>query len=289
MLVLHFIYSLCSGVETSRHQTQDNDISMDVEVHANVTRTKAFKGLKSGRGSSKSGRYTQDLVKDDGRRDADYKEEALRRAQDGSVDNIRSTVGNIKNKSLFDESRSVSDHQGNGLYNEAGRNELKMFEAKYEASLKNIKGSKEILGANQQSGDADERNREAPVDADEYDDGMDLRADVVEELDDAGPEGKTRSARPHTIDTWESSHVNLVEDEKQDVEEADKGSSDSNSEETLSDPQISRVIAERQPARRLIPRPGSKKKPKHRKVSGNCNSFHIIPVVRSDELKIQHF
>lgn len=270
VLVLHFIYSLCSGLETSRHRTQDDDISKDADFHPNVTRTKALKGLKSGLGSSKSGRYSHDLVKDDRKRDADYKEEALRRARDVSVDNR-----NMKNKSLLDEFHGVSDHQVNGLYNEAGRSELKMFEAKYEASLKNTKGSsKEIHGDNQQSGDAD---------ADEYDDGMDLRTDVVEELDEAGPEGKARSARPHTIDTWESSHVSLVEDEKQDaVEEADKGSSDSNSEETLSDPLISRVIAERQPVRRLIPQSRPKKKPKHRKVSGNC-------IVRSHESKIQHF
>ncbi|KAH6780412.1 transmembrane protein [Perilla frutescens var. hirtella] len=276
-----FYYILQSkGLEISRHQAQDDYISSNVDFRMNVTRTKASKDLKFGHESSAHGRDSRDWDKDDRRRDEAYRKVALGKAQDVFVDNIRSTMANINNKSLFNLSHVVLDHQGNGLYNEAGRNELKMYEAKYEASLKNISGSKDMLGDNQQSEDADEKNREAIGDVDEYDDGVDLRADVVEELDDAGPDGKDRSAStiPLTIDTWESSHVNHVEDEKQDiVEEVDKASTDSNSVETIPNPQNSTVgyhskQAKGQPARRLIPekRSSSRKKPKHRKVSGTC-------------------
>lgn len=272
MFILHFIYTLCLGVEISTHQAQDDDISMDADFFKNVTRTKASKHLKFGNGSFARGRGSRDRVK---RRDED---EALRQARDGSVENIRAIMKNLNRKSLFNKTRGFWNRQGNSLYNEAGRKELIMFEAKYKASLKNVRGSKDVPD------DADERNHEALVDADEYDDGMDLRADVVEELDDAGIDGRERAAStiPRAIDTWDSSHVDHVEDEKQDVvEEADNDASDLYSEETPTDPQNSSVLhnskrassVEVRPARRLIPekrRPGAKKKPKNQKPLGNC-------------------
>lgn len=177
------------------------------------------------------------------------------------MDNIRSIVARINNKSFFNKSRSASGDRGNGLHNDAGRDELKMFEAKYEASLKNHGGH------NQQSEDADE-----------YDDGMEFVGDVLEDLDD----GKERSSStiPRSTDTVESSHANRVEDEKRDVvEEADSDASDLY-EETPPDPKSSGVEShsqrtEGQPARRLIPESRTKKKPKNRKVAGNCISFHV--------------
>ncbi|XP_042006360.1 probable hexosyltransferase MUCI70 [Salvia splendens] len=153
--------------------------------------------------------------------------EALRQTRDGSVENIHSIMKNIKRKSIFNGSHR-------GLYKEGERNELIMFEAKYKASLKNIKGSEDVLG------------------------------------DD------------HLSDTWDSSHLDLVEDEKQDViEEADKDSSDLNSQETLPHPENASGQynskrtrpTEGQTAHRQIPekrRPDSKKKPKNRKPPGAC-------------------
>lgn len=246
-------FSLGLEIQTSRQQGQDDGVSTEADSIKNVTRTKAY---KRGYGSLARGRGPRDWVRDDRRKSA--------------MENIRSIVARINKNSLFNKTRSASDGRGNGLYNEAALDELKMFEAKYEASLKNFGGH------NQQS-----------VDADEYDDGMDLGADVVEELDDG--KGRSSSTLPHNIDTWESSHVNHVEDEKQDVvedekrdvvEEADNDASDLY-EETLPDPKNSRVEshsqrAEGQPARKLIPESRPKKKPpKNRKVSGNCISFHM--------------
>lgn len=258
-------------MEISIHQAQDDDTSTDADFLKNVTRTKASKYLKLGSGSSR-GRGSRDRGKDAKMRDEN---EALRQTRDGSVENIRSIMKNIKRKSILNGS-------DRGLYKEGERNELIMFEAKYKASLKNIKGSNDVL-------DDDQLSDEKPlVDADEYDDGLDLSADVVEELDDAGRDGTDRAAStilPQSIDTWDSSHMDLVEDEKQDViEEADKDSSDLNSQETLPHPQNASGQynskrtrpTEGQTAHRLIPekrRPDSKKKPKNRKPQGNCTSF----------------
>ncbi|XP_042008413.1 probable hexosyltransferase MUCI70 isoform X1 [Salvia splendens] len=266
-LFYHILQS--NAVEISIHQAQDDDISTDADFLKNVTRTEASKYHKLGNGSFSRGRDSRDRGKDAKMRDEN---EALRQTRDGSVENIRSIMKNIKRKSLFNGSHR-------GLYKEGEHNELIMFEAKYKASLKNVKGSKDVVGDDQLS------DEKPLVGADEYDDGLDLRADVVEELGDAGHDGTDRATStilPHSIDTWDSSHLDLVEDEKQDVvEEADKDSSDLNSEETLPHPQNASDQfnskrtrpAEGQPVRRLIPekrRSDSKKKPKNRKPPSAC-------------------
>ncbi|KAI3460649.1 hypothetical protein Pfo_017312 [Paulownia fortunei] len=283
-----FYFSLQSkGGEMNRRQGQDDDMGIDTDFLMNVTRTQKPKELKFGDGSVAHGWDSRDWDKDDRRRDEDYKEE--KQTRDDTVDKVHATVKNRDNKSSLDKSYNVLDHQGNGLYNEAGRNELKMYEAEYEASLKNIGESTDVHGkSNQQSGDADGRNHRVLDDADEYDDGMDLQDDQMEEYDDVGHDEKDHSGatKPHIIDTGESSHAHHARNKKQDiVEEVDKASNDLYSEESLSNSQLSKVqshseyasFAEGQPVRRLIPerRSGSKKKTKRRKFSGTCQMKNL--------------
>lgn len=144
-----------------------------------MTRTDRLKVLKFGQGSVAHGRDSRYWDKDDRRRDEDYNEEAVEHstvgAQDRSTGNVRKGMNSDK-KSSFAELHKVTDHKGIGLYNEAGRNELKMYEAEYEASLKSVKGSlTEGKNTNQLSDDAANSIHTEEVDADdEYDDGIDL-------------------------------------------------------------------------------------------------------------------
>ncbi|KAL8467247.1 hypothetical protein ACS0TY_036102 [Phlomoides rotata] len=279
-----FYFSLQSkGVEISRNEAQDDDIGIDMDFLMNVTRLDKSEDLKFGHESATHGQDSHDLDKDGRRRDQDYNEEKWQRARDDPVGHILTTAGNSDNKSSFDKSLNDLDHRGNGLYNEAGRNELKTYEAEYEASLNKTGDSTDVLGkSNLVSGDVDGGNRRALDDADEYDDGMDLQ-DQMEEYDDVGHDEKDHSGytKPHTIDTWESSHMHHASNKKQDViEDAEKASNDLYSEETLSKSQHSEAqhhsghvsSAEGQHARKLLPgrRSRSRKKSKHRKSLGIC-------------------
>ncbi|KAL0391682.1 UNVERIFIED_CONTAM: hypothetical protein Sradi_2391000 [Sesamum radiatum] len=218
--------------------------------------------------------------KDDRRRDEDYNEVELERGRDDSVDKVRAPVKNRYSKSSFTKPHKVLGHQGNGLYNEAGRNELKMYEAEFEASLEKIGESTDVQGKkNQQSWNTDGRNLTAVTDADEYDDDIDLQDDQMEEYDDVVHDGRVKSGatKPSVIDV-ESSHAHHARKKNKDViEEADKGSNDLYDEKSLSNSQHSNVnghsghagFAEGQPVRPQR-RSGSKRKPKNRKFSGTC-------------------
>ncbi|KAK6114781.1 hypothetical protein DH2020_007050 [Rehmannia glutinosa] len=269
-----FYFALQSkGGEINRHQTQDDDTSNDTDFLMDVRRIQKTNELKFGRGSVAHGRDSRYWDKDDRRRDDDYSEEDLERAHDGSVDKVRSPLKNIDKKSNHDRSHEVSDHRGNGLYNEAGRNELKMYEAEYEASLKSVG----------ESTDTDGREHRALDDADEYDDGIDLQDDQMEEGDDVEHDDKYHSSatKPRIIASEEASHVHYARNKNQNVDEdADKDSTDLYSKDSPPDFQHAKVNAisghasgaEGQPVRRLTPekRSGSKKKPKRRKFSGSC-------------------
>lgn len=152
----------------------------DTDFLTNVTRTDRLKVLKFGQGSVAHGRDSRYWDKDDRRRDEDYNEEAVEHStvgvQDGSTGNVHKGLMNSDKKSSFAELRKVTDHNGIGLYNEAGRNELKMYEVEYEASLKSVKGLQtEVKDTNQLSGDAAKGIHTEEVDADdEYDDGIDI-------------------------------------------------------------------------------------------------------------------
>ncbi|KAL3830276.1 hypothetical protein ACJIZ3_019078 [Penstemon smallii] len=281
-----FYFSLQSkGGEINRHLAQDDDTSNDTDFLMDVTRIQNSQELKFGHGSVAHGRDSRYWDKDDRRRDEDYSEEELERVQDGSVDKFDTPEKNGDKKSSFDKSHKVLDHRGDGLYNEAGRNELKMYEAEYEASLKNTGESTDVHGkTNQQSRDTDESRHRTLDDADDYDDGIDLQDDQMEEYDDVGHDDKDNSgaSEPHKIGIRKSSHVHHASNKKQQiVEEADKTSNDLYREESLSESQYAEInansghanFAEGQHVRKLMPvrHSRSKKKPKRRKFSGSCD------------------
>ncbi|XP_057793533.1 uncharacterized protein LOC131010139 [Salvia miltiorrhiza] len=271
------------GMESNRHQTEDEDMSNDTDFLMDVTRIQRPRELKFGHGSVTHGRDSRYWDRDDRRRDEDYTEEEQERAQDGSVDKVHITVKKRDKVSSDDRSHASSDHHKNGLYNEAGRNELKMYEAEYEASLKsNEKSTDSDDHRNQHSQDTDGREHRALDEVDEYDDGIDLQDDQMEESDDTGNDYMDHSSA--TILHSSNREASLVHDTRKSKqhtdEEVDEASADLDGKESLSDSQQVKVnliserasSAEGQPVKRLVPekRSGSKKKSKRRKFSGSC-------------------
>ncbi|PRQ24403.1 hypothetical protein RchiOBHm_Chr6g0272041 [Rosa chinensis] len=165
-----------TGAEINSNRAQEDDSRNDSDFLTNVTRTETSKVLKFGKGSVTHGRDSRYWDKDDRRRDEDYNEDVVQHGGAGVDDeSTRATqVKNSKNKSENDEFLNSSNKRA-GLYNEAGRKELKIYEAEYEASLKN----------NRQSNDGYLETRNDVIDADdEYDDGIDSRETHTEEYDD---------------------------------------------------------------------------------------------------------
>lgn len=258
------------GVDLDRHQTQDEDINNDTDFLMDVTRMQRPGELKFGHGSVAHGRDSRYWDRDDRRRDEDYTEEEQERAQDGSVDKIHPPEKKREKVSHNDQSH---DHHRHGLYNEAGRNELKMYEAEYEASLKNTEKSTDTDGR--------EHSHRALDEVDEYDDGIDLQDDQMEETDDAGNDAMDQSSdtKPHNSNRDASVVHHTMKNEQNTDEEGDEASADLYGKESHSDSQQDKVSliseransAEGQAVRKPVPekRSGSKKKSKRRKFSGN--------------------
>lgn len=183
-----FFYFTSQSTELDNNHFQDDgDAENDSDFLTNVTRTKG-KVLQFGHGSVSHGRDSRYWDKDDRRRDDDYNEEDLERNPDSDLDKEQSPPRGKRG-----DKKSLSkglDHGGNGLYNEAGRDELRKYEAKYQASLENSGHSQDghhLTG--HQSDDADKGKKSQMVDADDgYDDGIDVEDAHTDEYDDIGHE-----------------------------------------------------------------------------------------------------
>ena len=277
------------GTEINDYHAQDDDLRSDSDFLTNVTRTQRLKILKFGHGLDTHGRDSRYWDKDDRRRDEDYSEDTLEHVnvgeQDGSIANVHISTKrkNGNKKSSRDESKG-SETRGAGLYNEVGRDELKTYEAEYEASLKNVgelrekHSNKNQLHNNEHVG---LQNEEGDLD-DGYDDGIDLHDAQAEDYDDVRHDNEdnldlvnlnnvNRRDSSDAIDTGTKDH-NIAE-----VEEASIGSSSENSSlnsqhsDKISTRSRHGSVLDGQSARRSSSerRPVSKKKPKRRKFSGN--------------------
>ncbi|RVW48922.1 hypothetical protein CK203_091245 [Vitis vinifera] len=173
--------------------------------------------------------------RDDRRRDEDYNEEALEHStmstRDGSIDKSRVVVKgkNDNEKIFFDNSIKGSGGRGSGLYNEAGRDELKIYEAEYEASLKNVGQSINEHGdRNKLFDDAGFGMHNEEMDADdEYDDGIDSHDARMVEDDDNGHENGDISNVAKSHDSSDS--ISAGTKDGNIVEEVDESSSVSSS------------------------------------------------------------
>lgn len=166
--------------EINSNHAHEDELRNDSDFLTNVTRTETSKVLRFGKGSVMHGRDSRYWDKDDRRRDEDYNEDVVEHSSTGVNDeaahmtDVSVDVKNSDKKSVNDDFPKSSNKKA-GLYNEAGRNELKIYEAEYEASLKN----------NRQSNDENLEKRNEAIDADdEYDDGIDSHETQMEEYDD---------------------------------------------------------------------------------------------------------
>lgn len=134
--VLAFLYITSQNKEFDQRHPQDDIIEDDVDFLTNVTRTQG-QNVQFGRGSFKYGRDSRYWDKDDRRRDEDYSEEDLERNRNATLDMFQSALKGKKSDKKSSSSKSVIDLdlRRGGLYNEAGRDELKVYEAEYQASL----------------------------------------------------------------------------------------------------------------------------------------------------------
>ncbi|KAI3758625.1 hypothetical protein L6452_06192 [Arctium lappa] len=159
---------------------ETDEFGTDLDFLANVTRTERSKILKFGHGLVGHGRDSRYWDRDDRRRDEDYGEDLVGHseigAQGGSLANLSTPLKINDREKRFSEENKRSDHRVAGLYNEAGRNELKMYEAEYEASLKGVSVSKkEAKSNNQQLDDTDKHKHDEEDDLDdEYNDEIDM-------------------------------------------------------------------------------------------------------------------
>ncbi|KAD2805807.1 hypothetical protein R6Q59_029192 [Mikania micrantha] len=160
---------------------ETDEFGTDLDFLANVTRTERSKILKFGHGFVGHGRDSRYWDKDDRRRDEDYDEDLAGRTEIGVNDEslVNDSVqlkAYERQKKLSEENRRRSNHRVTGLYNEAGRNELKMYEAEYEASLKGVSVSKKDTKGIHHLPDGTDKQKHKDEDDldDEYNDEIDM-------------------------------------------------------------------------------------------------------------------
>ncbi|KAL7606524.1 hypothetical protein Lser_V15G19172 [Lactuca serriola] len=218
---------------------EGDEFGSDLDFLANVTRTERSKIVKFGHGNGFVGhggdsRYWD---RDDRRRDDDYGEDLVGNGSTSTSIASKRYVSEDNNK------RRSSDHKVAGLYNEAGRNELKMYEAEYEASLKGVSVSKKEAKTMNQLADSEEDD--VIVD-DEYIDEIDMHDIRLEDYNDhhsvGGSSGKDVHVPIHGLP------VDALDPDKL--------------RDTTSMQSSRRAISERRIA--------SKKRSKRRKYSGRC-------------------
>ncbi|KAK1422167.1 hypothetical protein QVD17_25099 [Tagetes erecta] len=188
VLTLIFVISASALFFFSKDDNKDNDdisgdtdeFGTDLDFLANVTRTERRKIVKFGHGFVGHGRDSRYWDKDDRRRDDDYGEDLAGDSEIGvrdeslANDSVQSRLHD-RQKKLSEGNRRRSNHRVTGLYNEAGRNELKMYEAEYEASLKGVSVSKMEAKSENHPPDVISKQKHDEVDSDdEYNDEIDM-------------------------------------------------------------------------------------------------------------------
>ena len=264
---------LFDGAEISTHHARDDDLKDDLDFLANVTRFDKSKVLEFGQGSVVQGGDSRYWERDDRRRDEDYSEEALDHGamstRGGSIDKSHVVV-----KGNNDNTLKGSGGKGSGLYNEAGRDELKIYEAEYEASLKNVGQSINEHGdRNKQSDDAGLGMQSEEVDADdEYDDGIDSHDARLAEDDDNRHEDGDMS---NVANRDSSDSMSAGAKDGNIMEEVDEESSRSSSLNSHNSRRVSVVDGQSTRKFNSVKRPESKRKRRH-KFSGNHFLFLFL-------------
>ncbi|KAL6010641.1 hypothetical protein ACLOJK_001078 [Asimina triloba] len=205
--------------QDDRIEEQDGDQMNDIDFLSNSTKARESRVLKFGRGSVTMGRDSRDWDKDDRRRDSSFDEDSLDLTDNDHVDSSgakdykKLSQGATKERSLI--SAHVAIDGSAGLYNEAGRDELKQYEAEFEASLKKIGQLGEENGHGSQE--------EEVASEDGYGDGIDYQDDWLDDLDDVKDDNEDPAAaetRVADVDSEESPGAADTKDSDRDRREA---------------------------------------------------------------------
>lgn len=174
--------------EISNNGDDGDDLKGDSDFLTNVPRIQRKKVLDFGHGSGGHGRDSRYWDRDDRRRDGDYDEDAMEQTNrdhgDENAEDDASVKTDHNSKSSQNGSNTALKRKGVGLYNEAGRHELKRYEAEYEASLKNLGHSTENDGEVSHDTDREKKNAVDDID-DDYDDFFDFHDTQMEDSGDS--------------------------------------------------------------------------------------------------------
>ncbi|PNY08792.1 hypothetical protein L195_g005326 [Trifolium pratense] len=243
-----------------------DEVKNDSDFLTNVPRIEK-KVLGFGHASGGHGRDSRYWDKDDRRRDGDYdedmKEQISRDLGDANAEDDARVKTNLEIKSSQDGSYKGLKRKGVGLYNEAGRHELKRYEAEYEASLKNVRHSAESDGKLPHDADMEKKNAAVDID-DEYDDFFDAHDGQTEESADGGNmSGKHVNSDALSLDdeVQKESHGSLDNDDIASEEDIDGESSTINKKKSRGGKTNSRLANTE-----------TKRKGKHHKHSGEAYS-----------------
>lgn len=149
----------------------DNETNQESgsDLRPRLNRSMAFKELGFGKGSTMAGGDSRYWDRDDRRRDEEYDEESSELSNSAEDEKGRRTE---EGSASGEEQDGALDHRkssGRGLYNEAGRTELKEYEEMFEESLKR---SEESAEEGNPGGEASS--------GDEYDDGFEMEEEQNE-------------------------------------------------------------------------------------------------------------
>ncbi|XP_021760440.1 uncharacterized protein LOC110725263 [Chenopodium quinoa] len=265
-----FGYVFLSRDHSSDIDTKDTqDDAFRDDFLTNVTRI-TTPMVKFGHDSVGHGRDSRYWDGDDRRRDEDYNEDAHKSSADSDDESEKghgsSRVKSPTKKSNNPISKSTDHH---GLYNEAGRNELKMYEEKYEASLKNVgqEGVESEDGNHVLDGGRSDMETEDADADDEYDDAIDSHDVHVDEYDDSRHEsvGNSKLPKSHSEHggTVFVGHDSIVDYDSNDSSSKQQSSNNSGKSKQVS---ASNTGSGKQP----------KKRRKHRKFSSSSCDMKLL-------------
>lgn len=271
--------------EISNNGDDTDDIKNDSDFLTNVPRIEK-KVLDFGHASGGHGRDSRYWDKDDRRRDDGYdedKEEISRDNGDAKLKDDAPVKTNHNVKSSQEGSQTGLKRKGVGLYNEAGRHELKRYEAEYEASLKNVGHSAEVDGKLSHETVMEKKNVVDDID-DEYDDFIDSHDAQMEDSADSGNmRGKHSNFNSQKLDNEvhkeshdDSSDVGIDDDIASEDTDGESSVSQKSSRGGKANSKPANVISE-QTSRKSHPE--TKRKGRRHKYSGEAYSFSETSVV----------
>ncbi|KAG5152620.1 hypothetical protein AAZX31_10G204300 [Glycine max] len=276
LVVTLLVFSYISRDEISNNGDDSDDLKSDSDFLTNVPRIQRKKVLDFGHGSGGHGRDSRYWDRDDRRRDGDYDEDMMEQTSKDPEDENAEDDASVKTDHDTKSSQDGLKRRGDGLYNEAGRHELKRYEAEYEASLKNLGHSTEDDGKVLHDTDLEKKNAADDID-DEYDDFFDFHD---AQMEDSGDSKNMRAKHSNSsvlsldneVQKQKSSNDSFDEENDDDVTSEDVEEASSLNKKNSHDGKTNSKHANHSNGQSIRKsHPETKKKAKRHKFSGSCD------------------